>query len=171
MSIYDHKELMKFFREPDYVDGCAFGLPIHMRRNHAKAWCGYVGIPRGHPFFGLSFSDRVPVNRGTILVKDQSPMALFIEAFHKEDGHVALDILLDCPGGVTWGANHVPLGGGLPGYWYLGFDCSHYNDLSPKDMVQGLIEDMSWRSGTYRDYDFTLAACRKLAEQLMEHSK
>lgn len=172
MSIYNHPlypSLRKFFDEPDFYDGCAFGLPLHMRRNPAKAWCGYVGVPNSHPFSGKNSSDRVACDRSNILIKDQSPIALFCEAFKEDDGCTALDILLDCPGGVTWANSQVPWGG-LKGYWYFGFDCSHYNDLSPKDIIQEMAEGTSWREGTYRDFDFVLRACRKLAEQLMELS-
>lgn len=172
MSIYNHPlypSLRKFFDEPDFYDGCAFGLPLHMRRNHAKAWCGYVGIPASHPFFGKDYDDRVPYDRTTVLIKDQSPLTLFMEALTEDNNSVSLAALLDCPGGVTWAQPSVPWGG-LPNYWYFGFDCNHYNDKSPKDIIQEMAEGTSWREGTYRDFDFVLRACRKLAEQLMELS-
>lgn len=169
-SIYNHPlypTLSKFFDEPDFHDGCAFSLPYHLRRNHAKAWCGYVGIPTTHPYFGKSYGDRVPADRGSILIKDQSPISLLVEGMAEDDGMVALDVLLDCPGGITWGADHVPWGG-LPNHWYFGFDCNHYNDLSPRDIIQEMVEGESWRTGTYRTLEFVDRACRRLAEQLME---
>lgn len=167
-NIYDHPQygtLSKFFSEPDFYDGCAFGLPIHLRRNPMKAWCGYVGVARSHPYFGKDGNDRVAVNRSLILIKDQSPISIFVEAMQEDDGMVALDILLDCPGGITWARDKVPWGG-LSNWWYFGFDCNHYNDLSPRDIIQEMVEGESWRTGTYRTFEFVLRATRNLAEQL-----
>lgn len=169
MSMYDHPlypMLRTFLDEPDFYDSCAFGLPIHMRRNHAKAWCGYVGVSNRHNLFGCDYTTRVPVDRSTVLIRQQSPLTIFLEA-HKDDGCIGLDTLIDCPGGLTWAKDRVPWGG-LPGYWYFGFDCSHYNDLTPKDIIQGMADRVMYygSEAQYRSFEWALRETRKLAETL-----
>lgn len=174
MSFYDtiqYKLLSPYFSEPDFFDSCAFGLPIFACRNYMKAWCGYVGVPKGHSFFGMDYFERVATDRDNLRIGQQSPMAIFIEAMKEDDGKVALDILLDCPGGLTWANDHQPLGP-KGKYWWFGFDCSHYNDLSPHDIISSMGESC-WKLETgakYRDLKFVKSALYKLADQLSEFS-
>lgn len=42
--------------EPDELTFDAFGLQCEMRRNMGGCWTGYVCIPRGHPFYGLTLN-------------------------------------------------------------------------------------------------------------------
>ena len=171
MNIFDTpqwKVLQPFFKERDFLDGEEEGLVIRCRRNRFKAWCGYVGVPEGHSLFGKGYSERVPVpSRGSLKIKDQSPIALMIEAMHEDDGCVSLDVFLDAPGGITYSGKNWPAADGL---WYFGFDCSHYNDLSPQDIIMSFgdypfdIELDGER--TYKDLVFVETATRKLAQQI-----
>lgn len=175
MSVYDsplYRALTPFFNEPDYFKSCAYGLPFIMKRNHAKAWCGYVGVPVGHPHYGLSYSDRVSViDRTAIQLKQQSPISILIEAAQEDDQKVSIDILYDCPGGITWAKDHAA-GEYKDGYWYFGFDCHHYNDLGPRDIIlasQGAGYPSEGRE--YRTFEFVRRACFSLADQLTDFAK
>lgn len=50
-STVDNKEMTKY-NEPDRVDFVAHGFPCILQRNPMGAWCGYVGIPKDHKFYG-----------------------------------------------------------------------------------------------------------------------
>lgn len=173
--IYDtpqYKAIEKFWREPDYYFGCAYGLPIKMLRNRSKAWCGYVGVPKSHPHYKKNYSDQVTYVRWRELqVGDQSPITLLCASIklEEETDQVSLDLLYNVPGGLTYASDHAPYHS-PDGYWYFGFDCSHYNDLSPHDVF---ADGASFRfrdvnDSRYRDFVYVQEACRRLAAQLTD---
>lgn len=173
MSPYDteqYQALKSFWNEPDHYSGCAYGLSIFMQRNFFKAWCGYVGVPEHHPHFGLSYSDQVErLDWQSIPVNGQSPISLLIAASRPSENNISLDILYDAPGGLTWAADHKP-GEYKDGLWWFGFDCSHYNDLSPKAVFasfSGYPHTLS-PGRTYKDFNFVRRACFSLASQLSD---
>jgi hypothetical protein len=43
--------------EPDHVVFEHAGYPCILHRNLLGAWCGYVGVPEGHPWFGKGYDD------------------------------------------------------------------------------------------------------------------
>lgn len=43
--------------ERDSYDGRSHGAPIALRRGPLKQWCGYVGVPEGHPMHSKSYND------------------------------------------------------------------------------------------------------------------
>lgn len=179
MSMYDSwqwKTISPFFSEPDFEAGCAYGLHYWMQRNSMKAWCGYVGIPKSHPWFGLSYGDEVYVpNRGELQFSEiGSPIAYLIEVLKpapKAD-MVNIDVLLDAHGGITWSGDHKPRH--YPdGLWWFGFDCSHAWDTSPQDMIRAFVDpyDSPWRlrgDSVYRDHKYVRSQCFKLASQLSD---
>ena len=128
--------------EPDRVEFEHAGLPCLMKRNRLGVWCGYAAVPPGHPLHGRNMSiPRVRIH-----------------------------------GGLSW-ANacydeicHVPKPGEPDDVWWFGFDCGHYDDLSPG--LQAEFPDLrsSFGGGTYRDQAYVTAETRSLAEQLAAHS-
>lgn len=167
MSIYEIADLRKFFNEPDIVRSCAFGLPIVLVRNSFKAWCGYVGVPAHHPHYGLSYGDTLAnFDTSKVLVQKQSPISLFL-AMAGEGSDISIDCLYNVHGGITYATDHPPL---FPrdGHWWFGFDCSHYQDLSPKDIIEAHLENDHWRPGAYRTMEYALAEARSLASQLSD---
>ena len=132
--------------EPDAVtwQDPASGLPCmilrHMRLGH---WCGYVGVQPGHPRFEIKHEDE--------------------------------NLDLAAHGGVNW-SNPMPEWAQLrpetpfEGYWWFGFDCSHFMDLVPgllavrprlaSPVLGGMAEN-------YRDTHFAETATTYLAAQLI----
>jgi hypothetical protein len=103
--------------EPDRVFWVHNGLVCMILRGPVGALCGYVGVPPGHPMFGLEDA------------------ALY-------DGPCAID---QPHGGITWTGElpgdevsflcDLAVGGQpleLASYWYFGFDCGHAGDVSPE---------------------------------------
>lgn len=65
------------------------------------------------------------------------------------------DCELSVHGGLTYGAEaEAP----FRGYW-IGFDCAHSGDFSPKIGIRG----------TYRDIDYVQAECERLIDQLIAY--
>lgn len=126
-------------------------------RNHFGALCGYVGVPKSHPWHGDPYQDH-----------DWS-----------EDGQNTVNV----HGGLTftgscmeeapegYGVCHIPEPGRPDDVWWFGFDCGHAFDLSPGTLgweiangflhrVDGLPED------TYRDVAYVKTEVAHLARQL-----
>lgn len=78
-------------------------LPCLIVRNNFGAWCGYVGVSKGHPLFEQHY------DKGNI------------------DVHGGLTYSDHCVGKIC----HVVEEGEDDNVWWLGFDCSHAGDLAP----------------------------------------
>jgi len=121
--------------EPNRVEFRHAGFPCVLHRGGMGAWCGYVGVPPGHPWHGKDYDD--------------------IDA----DAHGGLTYSGRCGGCVC----HVPLPGESDDFWWVGFDCAHYNDLIPHMFAEELH---SLRSGmVYKTIAFAKAETERLAEQ------
>lgn len=84
-------------------------------------------------------------------------------AFGKHYDNVDVDV----HGGLTW-ADQGPGGGDgkkSSEWWWLGFDCSHYGDFTPK--YDGRYGSQGYHS-VYRDEAYVRHECESLAEQLAE---
>jgi len=122
------------------------GLPCLIVRNHYGALCGYVGVPKEHPWYGKDYED---VNE---LIEDE------------EDDYVH--------GGLTFSnicgekICHEVEPGEDDDIWWLGFDCAHVFDRIP-----GMGREYeSTGDCTYRDVAYVTAECEKLAAIAIESS-
>jgi hypothetical protein len=145
--------------EPDKVQwvDAATDLDALAVRNHWGSWCGYVGVPPGHPLHGVSFHDL--------------PYDLEV--------HGGLTFAGGCDEEAPEGTGicHIPEPGRPAEVWWLGFDCGHAWDLQP-GMVQFEKETFGHESGTmalferigrtqtYRDLDYVRREVAGLAAQL-----
>lgn len=134
------------------------GLPCLAVRGPMGAWCGYVGLEPGHPFYGLDYC------RGC---------ALRPEPCGKAWCDHAPASLLSVHGGLTYsgacqedehGICHVLGPGEEPHLWWLGFDASHAGDLVPSLLT--LFSIPADMRGTYRTLAYMQAECAHLAQQL-----
>jgi hypothetical protein len=73
-------------------------------------WCGYVGVHQGHELHGKRYQDIEDI-----------------------DVHGGLTYSNKCDPSEREGTGvcHVPGPGEDEDVWWFGFDCAHYNDLSP----------------------------------------
>jgi hypothetical protein len=131
--------------EPDRVEWRSpHGYPLLMVRGPHGNWCGYVGLPPGHPWHGKGTGD--------------------VDA----DVHGGLTYADACQGEVC----HMPAPGEPDGVWWLGFDCAHAFDVMPA--MTALLKTIGHGhdlGGTYRDLDYVKAECESLAAQACDASK
>jgi hypothetical protein len=129
--------------EPDKMQWLdeATGLPcLIVRGPLAGALCGYVGVPEGHPCFGVEYD---------------APGV---------DVHGGLTFAGPCDPDRAHGICHVVEPGEPDGVWWLGFDCAHGGDLAPA--FEAALRDVL--GDEYRDLDYVRAECARLAAQLAE---
>jgi hypothetical protein len=89
--------------EPNRWEDRHAGFPVLAVRNDTGAWCGYVGVPPGHPWRGQGYDD-VDVQV-----------------------HGGLTYAGLCNGLIC----HVPREGEPAEVMWFGFDCAHAGDLVP----------------------------------------
>lgn len=124
--------------EPDRVDFEHAGFPCLLHRGGLGHWCGYVGLPSGHPLFGLDYE--IP----------------------DVDVHGGLTYAEVCAGHIC----HVPKPGESDSRWWFGFDCGHAFDLSPGLILAEGRFLTRGRDAHYRDVTYVRQQTERLAEQL-----
>ena len=130
--------------EPDRVEWRHRDLPCLIVRSDATgALCGYVGVPPGHPWCGRGYDE--------------------IEA----SAHGGLTYSNACdPGGPIC---HEPAPGEPDEVWWVGFDCSHAYDVSPK--IEALVGWANHRRFgprvAYRDIAYVTGVVNDLADQAL----
>lgn len=158
--------------EPDkiqWVDPVT-DLDCLMVRNHFGTWCGYVGVPKGHPAYGADY-DRVDVSVHGGLTYADTCMA--------SDGPE------DQP---SAGICHVPFEGRPHDVYWLGFDCGHAFDFQPGlhsmeqrvmphllakfgkatyDHAAAMADKDQWGTERYRTMAYVRAEVSDLASQLV----
>lgn len=120
------------------------GLDCMAVRNDegSGAWCGYVGVPEGHPFFKMDYAD--------------------IDDINVHGGLTFSSVCHPSVKGEAYGICHVA----APGHsevWWLGFDCSHWQDMCPG--YKAMFSD-GMRKSTYRTWSYVQHEITSLAQQL-----
>lgn len=147
--------------EPDKVQwiDAATGLDCLIVRNPLGALCGYVGLPPGHPFHGVDYDQCTradcTVDRTVEWCPEHSPNA----AVEVHGGLTFADFCRESDKGEAFGICHVPFPGRPAHVWWLGFDCAHGGDLTPR-------LGLSFPGDEYRDLAYVKAQCATLARQL-----
>ncbi len=119
-------------------------------RNDSGALCGYAGVEKDHPMFGIGYDD--------------SPAY----SLDVHGGPTFANSCLEVDGEPGKGVCHVPDSGRTDQVWWFGFDCAHYQDLSPAyaHRFQHSLFPASERLGIYRDFDYVKREVANLAKQL-----
>lgn len=150
-------------------------------------WCGYVGVPPEHPWYGLPYNALVKLddeakNRPRSRLS-MSPIDMFLHAMSDTPkDQVPLGLYLSIHGGLTYGDDSLP-DREPDDLWYFGFDCNHATDISPGmrhprelgDTVRGMFDKLEKMIGhafdkgaVYRDKEYVVGECQSLASQLMQ---
>lgn len=132
----------------------ATGLECFMKRGPTGSWCGYVGVPEGHPAFGLSY------------YKSDFDLADVISGKAMREVRVQHQINeIEVHGGLTYSGTSADRGAGK--HWF-GFDCAHAGDWNPKmDDIDDLGKMMHWNeTNDYRTLEYVMEQTAALARQL-----
>lgn len=135
--------------EPDRLEWRYAGtprFPLLIVRGPSGALCGYVGVQPGHPWHGKDVSDidDISVHGGATYARGCD-----------EEGHIC----------------HVPRPGESPDVWWIGFDCAHAGDLSPKYNEFNRRLRLHGVGEVYRDLAYVRAEVESLAHQAAAAAK
>lgn len=154
--------------EPKELQFEAEGLRCAMRRYEMGYWCGYVGVGRDHPLYGLPRNHllKLPLSwfehRRGLQGTGAIDMLLHATSGRRLEDACAIGMAFEVHGGVTF-ANHRSED---PDLWWFGFDCSHAGDYIPElAKLPGLKGIM--RDAVYRDQQYVVGECMSLAAQLV----
>jgi hypothetical protein len=146
--------------EPDKVQWPdeATGLPCLAVRNPGLGnWCGYVGVPPGHPLYGKPYQD--------------------VDSDLQVHGGVTFSDACNPKSTEATGICHVAEPGEPDHVWWFGFDCAHAWDISPglvkarsDSGIGELFDQKIGPDEIYRTLTFVQEQCRKLAAQLKERA-
>lgn len=152
MNKFDKKENWgegEWQNEPDRLEFEHSGFPCLLLRNIAVtgSWCGYVALPPSHPYFEKSYDD--------------------------------IDEDLEVHGGLTYNSHcqgdicHKPKTDESDNVWWLGFDCAHFGDLSPRlaALMDSLYSPFLPFNEHYKNLNYVKRETEKLAKQLAEVAK
>jgi hypothetical protein len=118
---------------------------LAVRADGTGAWCGYVGVPPGHPWHGMDAADVPASVHGGLTYS--APCA---------GGH----------GGDDYAVCHTPEPGRPDNVWWVGFDCGHGLDVWPAHLAMSFYADMVAELGaTYRPLGYVMAQILDLAGQ------
>lgn len=109
-------------KEPHFVEFKHAGLDCILKRVSSRLhWCGYIALTKDHPYYGKSYNEIDP------------------------------ECTLEVHGGLTYSdacnetiCHKTETNDEV---WWLGFDCGHYQDLSPgslKWMPESIFEKHYW---------------------------
>lgn len=139
--------------EPDKVQWIdeATGLPCLSVRNRIGTWCGYVGVPEGHKWYGKEYDEPdVEVHGG---------LTYSAACFEGPEGETIC---------------HVPEPGQSDKVWWLGFDCAHLGDATdfalPKEIRDRYadLKHAGKSTEVYRDLHYVKGEVANLAKQIQE---
>lgn len=152
--------------EPDKAQWAdeATGLPCLIVRNRAGALCGYVGVPKAHPWFGVDYDSVTPHGKAPEI--DEHGCRVNDDWVRVHGGLTFADRCQPRAGDEGRGVCHVVQPGEDDEIWWLGFDCAHSGDWSPAH--QALTGSPIFACGHYEEYrttDYVKTECALLAQQ------
>lgn len=140
---------------------------------HGNHYCGYVGIPKDHPLYGVSYSDdceSLAPAYERALNRPIDKKGIIPVVLGAMSGRRSMDICFNVHGSVTYTGSGLVEG---TQHWWVGFDCAHYDDLTLDEEFNELgrvfMEGEEWK-GDYRklrDIPFVVNECENLANELL----
>lgn len=156
---------MSYIVEKDWIaHGLRCVMIIFRGRGHR---CGYVGVPKEHPLYEVSYSTPTEVLSKAFEKAKQGPIGkrgIIPILCVSESGPPRADCVFDVHGSLTYSGN-----GDYPvksdGLWWFGFDCSHYGDAPDPEYVTPPYNSV-FRGGEVRSREYVKGECESLAKQL-----
>lgn len=128
--------------EPDKAQWEHDGFACLAVRNRSGAWCGYVGVPEGHPWHGRHWGDDA--------------------TFYELDVHGGVTFTAACAGDPDGHSIcHLTEPGDPDPLWWVGFDCNHAGDNAPAYATDELLAEY----GSYKPLSYVKAECASLVDQ------
>ena len=169
--------------EPSVDRWEAYGFRCMILRTHAETanLCGYVGVKRDHPLYGVRLGERS--TRLEYLLKrrmnetydsNRVPIGTILKGLAGMDIEPTPESALSVHGGLTFAAKGRRKTPWDRSRFWFGFDCAHAGDLLPGfiSLYRRLSEERGagnlfrTMAGVYRDFNYVRVETERLAAQL-----
>lgn len=145
--------------------------------------CGYVGVKKDSPLYGLSYTDKInsPQLSARLKEVDIGKRGIIpVVCGRLEGDEISLNILFDVHGSLTYAAGNGKHPIEAEDTWWFGFDCGHAGDAKDWDLFKQLFPKTAkhlWeieskfpdllKDGEVRTKEYAEQECRNLAEQIL----
>lgn len=148
--------------------------------------CGYVGLHKDHPLYGVSYSEYNEALKPLWLEAGKTdgigkrgviPLICASER-RKESGRelpLFMDVVLDVHGSVTFtDGGDYPVPTAPEQLWWVGFDCAHVDDGKDLALMGEPLRSFYEKEprylalGTVRSLEYVVQECENLAAQLAQ---
>lgn len=137
--------------------------------------CGYVGLPKGHPLYGVDYNTKTKALSAksmpdvpTKKIGVGQMLKAMLGEYNEES--ISPEMFFSVHGGITYSGggeqSKYPVESDL---WWFGFDCAHFGDgkdLSVVSESMRAIKTMYPTHGVLRTTEYCVKECESLAEQL-----
>lgn len=147
--------------EPDHKTWWDGEFACLMIRGPYGSWCGYIGVPEGHPWHGKKYDDVDASAHGGLTWSRGSD-----ETRSPPD--------LPTPDSDDTKIDETLIRLGAKTYWWLGFDCAHAFDLAPAMKAMLTSRNPALPIDThevYRDLSYVEGEVRSLVAQAREAAR
>lgn len=142
--------------------------------------CGYVGVDRNHPLFGIEYNRDI---KSEELLQELKNSAIgkrgIVEAFCWDGKEIRPSLLFNVHGSLTYsGSNKTYPTNQFDPLWWFGFDCAHAGDARDYEELKKREPTNKWykiyeiekkypiRNDMIRTKEYVEDECRSLADQL-----
>lgn len=147
---------MTYDVEYDSGEGDYRMVVIRLTRDYSRHRCGYVSVPKDHPFYGKNYRHEIPFDVKNAKVNPSDPIGTLCAAFKatEDDSKMEISYAASVHGGITYadGGEGYPLKN-VEGWWF-GFDAAHCDD----------------KDAGGKPLAFMIAECEKLRDFLKRYS-
>ncbi len=151
----DINRIPEWENEPDYEEFTHKGYKCSIKRNMSGALCGYVDLPKDHPWYELGYDDiEIDVHGGLTYAQNNV----------SEQGEESYTIGFDC----SHAFDYCPYTYGMTrSIWYKNLTDEEkkiFDDYNAKR--QDLFSSMPSQDGsTYKNIEYVREECRSMVEQ------
>lgn len=165
---------MSYIVERDWFSSGLRCVAIALSAGHR---CGYVGLPKSHPLFGVGHGEYSPALDALWTTAKEGPIGdrgivpIFCAMLHEADEVQATpELVFDVHGSITYARCEAGYPVEHDDLWWYGFDCAHAGDAKDFDLMDNVdligFYCRFGNAGIVRDLAFVIAECEKLAAQL-----
>lgn len=163
---------MRFQVEKDWTTQAGFRAVVIMGDMGSR--CGYVGVPKGHPLFGASYSEPHPALAAPPDDEPVGKRGIMSLICSTPETMNSPDMVFDVHGSLTYagsGDGNYPVKSNL---WWFGYDCAHAGDGRSPEYMEMQREHypnspIMWHNdGMFRSLDYCVSECESLARQIVE---
>jgi len=159
---------VEYKNEPDndfWIEG---DVPCFASRNPMDCWCGYCGLPKNSPLYEKESDYKIKITDELLerhLDIDEIGCLNIFFSDIEDDGLCPINCLIRCHGGITFSdkfkMDDFPKE--YQSFWWIGFDCSHCNDLSPERFYEK-PSNLEWmlKNQTYRTLKYVKECVTKM---------